>query len=129
MSVRPFRKGAAFLMPTHTQYKPLPSEEIAAAFDTELTRLLSAGLTPEQETLARRYYSDKERESMDESDFCGPHRSYPVKSQEDVENAAGLAGHAADPDAVRACVRRKAKAHGWSLPASWQDDDAKDRAM
>lgn len=92
----------------------------------ELTRLLSLGLTPEEETLARRYYSDKERDSMDDSDFCGPHQSFPVKSQEDVTNAAGLAGHADNPDAVRACIRRKAKANGWSLPKSWQDDSKSD---
>lgn len=92
----------------------------------ELTRLLSLGLSPEEEALARRYYSDKERKSMDESDFCGPDRSFPVKSQEDVTNAAGLAGHADNPDAVRACIRRKAKANGWSLPKSWEDDGKKD---
>ncbi len=37
-----------------------------------LERLLASGLTQEEEVIARRYYSDKERESMNESDFCGP---------------------------------------------------------
>lgn len=100
--------------------------DIQEAFRTELTRLLSKGLDQEIETLARRYYSDKERQSLDESDFCGPGRTYPVKTQEDVTNAAGLAGHADDPAAVRACIRSKAKSHGWKLPDSWQEESQKD---
>src|SRR5690348_1219902 len=108
-------------MPAHTTYKSVPSDELTRAFDAELTRLLALSLTPDEEGIARRYYSDKERESMDESDFCGPHQSFPVKTQADVDNAAGLAGHADDPDAVRACIRKKAKAHGWSLPKSWTE--------
>ncbi len=99
--------------------------DIQEAFRTELTRLLSKGLDQETETLARRYYSDKERQSLDESDFCGPGRTYPVKTQEDVTNAAGLAGHADDPAAVRACIRSKAKDNGWKLPDSWEEDDDK----
>ena len=96
-------------------------------FDIELNRLISRGLDNEDLEIARRYYSDKERQSMPASAFCGPGRSFPVTSQEDVTNAAGLAGHADNPDAVRACIKRKAKANGWSLPKSWTD--GKDRAM
>jgi phage head maturation protease len=96
-------------------------------FEAELTRLQSLGCTPEELEIARRYYSDKERESMDESDFCGPHKSYPIKTQEDVDNAAHLIGHAEDEGAVKACVIGKAKSHGWSLPESWQEDNNKDK--
>lgn len=102
--------------------------EIQRAYDTELTRLLALGLSPEQEEIARRYYSQKERDSMDESDFCGPHQTYPVKTAEDVKNAARLIGHADNPDAVKRCVIGKAKAHGWSLPESWQEEEDKKRA-
>jgi hypothetical protein len=105
------------------------SPELQAAFDAELTRLLAKGLSPEEETLARRYYSDKERDSMDSDQFCGPHQSFPIKSQEDITNAASLAGHADNPDAVRACIRRKAKANGWKLPDSWEEGEhAEERA-
>ena len=97
-------------------------------FDIELNRLLALSLSPEEETLARRYYSQDERDSMDESDFCGPDQTYPVKTQSDISNAASLAGHADNPDEVRACIKRKAKANGWTLPASWEDD-SKERAM
>ncbi len=102
-----------------------PDRYVQEAFRTELTRLLSKGLDQETEALARRYYSDKERQSLDESDFCGPGRTYPVKTQEDVTNAAELAGHADDPAAVRACIRSKAKSNGWTLPDSWEEDDDK----
>lgn len=103
------------------------------AFDAELTRLLAQGLSPDLETIARRYYSDKERQSLDESVFCGPGRSFPVQSQEDLTNAAHLAGHAENPGAVRACIKRKAKAHGWKLPDSWEEgkseSDSEDRSI
>lgn len=107
----------------------ITSTEIQAAFDAELTRLTTLGLTPEQEILARRYYSQSERESMDEGSFCGPHRSFPITSQADVNNAAHLIGHADDPAAVKACIKRKAKAHGWSLPESWSEGDGEDRTV
>lgn len=107
----------------------LSQDELTTAYEAELNRLLGKGLSPELETLARRYYSDKERDNMDSDQFCGPHQSFPIKSQEDIHNAARLAGHADDPDAVRACIRRKAKANGWNLPDSWNDDGkSEDRA-
>src|SRR5256886_4841155 len=94
-----------------------------------LERLLSKGLTQDEEALARRYYSDSERQSMDEGDFCGPHRSFPVNSAADVSNAAHLIGHADDSEAVKACIIRKAKANGWPLPDAWKEDDKQDRAV
>lgn len=104
------------------QTELLTTEDIQSAFEAELTRLHSLGLTPEQETLARRYYSDKERQSMSADQFCGPHRSFPITSAADVSNAAHLIGHADDPGAVKACIIRKAKANGWSLPDNWKED-------
>ena len=103
-------------------------ETIQQDFENEITRLTALHIPDEELEIARRYYSDKERKSMPASAFCGPGRSFPVQTQEDVTNAAGLAGHAANPDAVRACIKRKAKAGGWSLPKSWTDG-SKDRAM
>src|SRR6266699_4996990 len=96
-------------------------------FEAELTRLEALGCTPEELEIARRYYSDKERESMDESDFCGPHKSFPIKTQEDVDSSAHLIGHAEDEGAVKACVIGKAHSHGWTLPESWQEDNNKEK--
>jgi hypothetical protein len=73
--------------------------------------------------LYRRYYSQKERESMDEEDFAGPHRSFPIKTQADVHNAARLIGHADNPDAVKAKIKAIAKRKGFSLPKEWQDEE------
>jgi hypothetical protein len=96
-------------------------ETLQQAFEAELTRLTALHIPDDELELARRYYSQKEREGMSESSFCGPHRSFPITSQADVDNAAHLVGHADNPDAVKACIKRKAKANGWSLPKSWTD--------
>lgn len=96
--------------------------ELERALDAELTRLLALGLSPEEEEIARRYYSQKERESMDEGAFCGPHKSFPITNQADVSNAAHLIGHADNPEAVKRCIIGKAHKNGWKLPASWEED-------
>jgi hypothetical protein len=111
----------------------IPLESMLADFETELSRLLALGLDQELETIARRYYSQKERESMDSEDFAGPHRSFPIKTQQDVYNAAHLIGHADNPDAVKAAIKRIAKRKGFKLPDSWEEEDSKkddgERAM
>ena len=103
-------------------------ETIQQALETELNRLLAIGLDADTEAIARRYYSQKEREGMSAGSFCGPHKSFPITNQADVNNAAHLVGHADNPDAVKACIKRKAKANGWKLPDSWTSDDG-DRTM
>ena len=45
--------------------------------------------------------------------FAGPDESFPIAGPEDVKNAWDLAGHAADPDAVRNQIVAIAKEHGW----------------
>jgi HK97 family phage prohead protease len=62
----------------------------------------------------------KEREKIPDSIFCGPNKTYPIEDQGDVDSAARLIGKADNPDAVKACVIRKAKAHGWTIPAAWE---------
>jgi hypothetical protein len=54
--------------------------------------------------------------------YCGPHKSFPIKGPKSIRSAARLAGHAANPSAVRACVKRKARQMGatGSLPKSWR---------
>lgn len=57
-------------------------------------------------------------------DFAGPHHSFPIKDQSDINDAWRLAGHAANPDAVRAKIKSIAKRLGLTagLP-----DTAKDK--
>jgi hypothetical protein len=54
------------------------------------------------------------------ADTAGPHGSYPVTDAKSVHSAYDLAGHAADPDAVRARVKKLAGQKGLSsaLPKS-----------
>lgn len=80
------------------------------------------------EDLERRDFSQKERDSMDASDFAGPHESFPIKTQEDLENAARLIGHADDPEAVKAKAKAIAKRKGLTLPKAWQDEDKSERS-
>ncbi|EPZ47642.1 XkdF-like putative serine protease domain-containing protein [Alicyclobacillus acidoterrestris] len=71
---------------------------------------------------AKRYYSQKERNSMSEEDFAGPHRSFPIKDQEDVDNAARLIGHAKDPDAVKRRIIEIARRKGLKIPEAWKEN-------
>lgn len=91
-------------------------------------RMIDSEITFEQalEALYRRYYSQTERESMDEADFAGPHKSFPIKTQQDVHNAASLIGHADNPGAVKSRIKAIAKKKGFSLPKSWENEDGED---
>ena len=60
-----------------------------------------------------------DRDKLPESDFAGPHRSFPIVNQSDVSDALHLAGHADDPGAVRARIRAIARRKGFGVP----DDD------
>ena len=75
--------------------------------------------------IAERYYSQKDRDKMDASDFAGPHQSFPIKTQQDVYNAARLIGHADDPDTVKRRIIAIAKRKGFALPDSWQEENDK----
>lgn len=59
-----------------------------------------------------------DRDKLPDSDFAGPHRSFPIVSQSDVGDALHLVGHAADRDAVRARIRSIADRKGFSVPES-----------
>ncbi len=63
--------------------------------------------------------------------YAGPHESFPIKNCNDVKDAWDLAGHAKDPDAVRAKVKSIASSKGLSrcLPKSAAaDNDGQTRA-
>ena len=67
-----------------------------------------------------------DRDKLPDSDFAGPHRSFPIVNQSDVSDALGLAGHADDPDAVRARIRAIARRKGLSVP---DENDAEKTAV
>ena len=62
----------------------------------------------------------KERLDAPAEIFCGPHRSYPVADQQDVNNAVSALGRAGgDTAPIKACIIRKANANKWTLPKAW----------
>lgn len=67
-----------------------------------------------------------DRDKIPAGDFAGPDRSFPIVTPKDVADAAGLAGHASDPDAVRARIRsiahRKGPEFVAQIPDSWTSD-------
>jgi hypothetical protein len=80
--------------------------------------LLRANAEP---VVENRYFSAKERRGMDLADFGDPdRRAYPVRDQADLENAARLIGHAADPEAVKRRLLAIAKRKGLKVPAAWR---------
>lgn len=68
----------------------------------------------------------KARADVPSDDFAGPHDSFPINSQEHVDAAAKLIGHAEDPEAVKRNIMRIAKKKGFKIPDTWMDkkDDA-----
>lgn len=60
--------------------------------------------------------------------FAGPNGSFPIRDKSDVGDAWGLAGHADDPDAVRAKIKAIAKRLGLTdgLPDTAKDDNTKE---
>lgn len=68
-----------------------------------------------------RYYSKADRDAMPDSDFAGPHQSFPIRTQQDVYNAARLIGHADDPEAVKRRIIAIAKRKGFAIPDAWKD--------
>ena len=65
-----------------------------------------------------------DRDKLPETSFAGPHRSFPIVNQSDVSDAMHLSGHADDPAAVRASIRRIAREKGLEAPA--EDNEKED---
>lgn len=65
-----------------------------------------------------------DRDSLDESDFAGPGRSFPITNQKSVEAAWHLAetGHGDDPTAIKEKIKEIAARKGLDVPT---DDAAK----
>jgi len=68
-----------------------------------------------------------DRDQIDEKDFAGPHRSYPIVTPGDVDDASKLIGHADNPDQVKSNIisiaHRKGQAFVDQLPDEWKGGD------
>lgn len=80
-----------------------------------------AGITENAWDVYNRDWPKAKRDALDESDFAGPHQSFPIKTQADVDSAAKLIGHADDPEAVKARIKAIAKRKGLSIPEAWKE--------
>jgi len=67
------------------------------------------------------HYTKADRQKIQGGSFAGPHKSFPIVTQQDVYDAARLAGHAANPAAVRRRIIAIANRKGFKLPKSWGD--------
>ena len=56
-------------------------------------------------------------------DFAGPHKSFPITDQDDLDNAVRLHGHAENPQAVKMQIKSIARRKGLSLPDEWESED------
>jgi hypothetical protein len=71
----------------------------------------------------------EERAKVPEEDFAGPHRSFPIRNQQDVHDAAALIGKAEDPEAVKREAIRIAKRKGLTIPQAWKSVGFVDEPM
>ena len=73
-----------------------------------------------------RNWPKSKRDKTPGSDFAGPHQSFPIADQTDVEAAAHLVGKAADPEAVKGGIKAIARRKGLRVPEAWTGNDDSD---
>ena len=103
--------------------------DMARLMQSKIVEKHYAGLAAEAAGAEKRDFDPNvgggvDRDKLPASSFAGPHRSFPVVNQSDVSDAMHLAGHADDPDQVRANVKRIANREGLSVP---DDSDSKSK--
>lgn len=101
---------------------------------TDATNLVAVSSTQSLDELSRAKWTQASREAYHKERpwaFAGPDLSFPIRDGSDVGDAWGLAGHADNPDAVRAKIKSIAKRLGLegSLPDTAKEDDSKERSM
>jgi hypothetical protein len=68
-----------------------------------------------------RDWPQAKRDNLDDKDFAGPDQSFPISTQEDVDSAAKLTGHADNPSAVKSKIKSIAKRKGLDVPDSYKE--------
>lgn len=95
----------------------------AAALHTKAAGIHKAKIAENTLWLAyNRDWPQEKRDKLDTKDFAGPHQSFPITKQEDVDSAVHLTGHADDPEAVKRKIKRIARRKGLKLPDSMEDN-------
>lgn len=98
--------------------------EVKKYTPSDLAAFLQQRASVEKRDFDRGVGGGTDRDKLPDSDFADPkNRKYPIVSPSDVSDAAGLAGHAADPTAVRqriiSIAHRKGPSFVAELPDSW----------
>lgn len=105
----------------------LPDQKGACSMKDGCGMLVNKDSEEEQdETLLayNRDWPESKRDKLASKDFAGPHQSFPITTQADVDAAAKLIGHADNPDAVKARIIAIAKRKGLTVPESWQTNNS-----
>jgi hypothetical protein len=88
---------------------------------------MTKAATQEQVLSEAKWTADARKQYLKDhpENFAGPDGSFPIRDASDVGDAWGLAGHAGNPDAVRAKIKSIAKRLGLTqgLPDTAKDDD------
>jgi len=119
--------------PTGPEYDQVPYSGIVGPEEDEED-------TEKEKSYERRWDKDLDRErekegssnagdysDVDKDDFCGPaggaaSGTYPVNTEERARSALRLAHNAPDPEGLKRCVYKKAKARGWDI-GSEEDEE------
>jgi hypothetical protein len=97
--------------------KRLEQEPVKADRDAFLKSVAS---TIESMDISLAYIPEHERENIPEEDFAGGHRSFPIRNQNDLDNAVHLIGHAPDPSKVKKKIMEIARRKGLQIPDGWK---------
>lgn len=78
----------------------------------------------------RKDYDKDSRDKMAKAGTAMPDGSFPIADEDDLHNAVKLAGHASNPAAAKAHIKKRAAAMGKSgaIPEDWDDDTEKKSA-
>lgn len=93
------------------------------------------GMDAETEMNQKRDFNSKDRQRMASTGAAMPDGSFPIANAHDLANAIRLYGHAKNPEAAKAHIKRRAEALGLtsSLPESWKNsskaDEVSDRIL
>jgi hypothetical protein len=68
-----------------------------------------------------RTFTQEQRQKMAKEGKAMPDGSFPIETTGDLRNAIRLAGHASDPAAAKAHIKKRAKAigHPEMIPEGW----------
>lgn len=80
------------------------------------------------EDATRRTFTADERKNAAKKGQAMPDESFPILNAGDLKNAIRLVGHAKNPAAAKAHIKKRARALGLTdlLPEDWRDDDSGD---